>query len=78
MTTSITIRNVPDEVHDELAARAALAGRSLQEQLLADLIELAARPSAASLMARVRARKRATGTRLEAERIVTHRDEDRR
>lgn len=27
---SVTIRNVPDEARDELAARAALTGRSLQ------------------------------------------------
>jgi plasmid stability protein len=39
--TSITIRNVPDEVRDELAARARLSGRSLQEYLRSELIRLA-------------------------------------
>jgi plasmid stability protein len=39
MATSITIRNVPEEVRDELASRAALAGRSLQEHLRSELIE---------------------------------------
>ena len=75
---SITIRDVPDDVRDELASRAALAGRSLQEHLRAELIALARRPSAEALMARVRARKRATGSELSAESIVAHRDADRR
>ena len=37
--TSITIRDVPEETRDELAARAALAGRSLQEYLRLLLID---------------------------------------
>jgi antitoxin FitA len=78
MATSITIRNVPDEVRDELASRAALAGRSLQEHLRAELIALAERPSAAVLLARVVARKRAAGSRLAPEQILAHREEDRR
>ncbi|MGH3209759.1 MAG: FitA-like ribbon-helix-helix domain-containing protein, partial [Trebonia sp.] len=41
MTTSITIRDVPDETRDELAARAAATGRSLQEYLRSKLIDLA-------------------------------------
>jgi plasmid stability protein len=74
----MTIRDVPDDVRDELAARAALAGRSLQEHLRAELIELARRPSAAILMERVRARKAATASALTAEQIMKHRREDRR
>lgn len=78
MPTSITIRNVPDEVRDELASRAALGGKSLQEHLLAELVELASRPSVAALMQRVQARKQATGSRMPAEKIVGHLDKDRR
>ena len=78
MPTSITIRNVPDAVRDELASRAALAGKSLQEHLLGELTELASRPSVAVLMQRVQARKQATSSRLPAEKIVGHLDEDRR
>lgn len=78
MVTTITIRNVPEEVRDELAARAALAGKSLQEHLLSELVELARRPSVEALMARVAARKQATASRLAAERILTHLDRDRR
>ncbi len=36
MSVAITIRNVPDEVRDELAARAARAGRSLPYAAVAD------------------------------------------
>lgn len=78
MATSITIRNVPEEVRDELASRAALAGRSLQEHLRSELIELASRPSIEQLLDRVRERKASTSTRLSVEEILEHRDADRR
>lgn len=74
---SITVRDVPDDVRDELAARAARAGRSLQEHLRAELIELARKPSAADLLARARARSNVTSTRLPAARILEHRAADR-
>lgn len=77
MPTSITIRNVPDEVRDELASRAALAGRSLQEHLRTELIALARRPSVAALLEEVRARKASTGTELSAAQILAHRDDGR-
>lgn len=57
MSTSITIGEVPDEVRDELAARAAVCGRSLEDYIRDELMALAQRPSAAVWMARVRARK---------------------
>jgi antitoxin FitA len=76
--TSITIRNVPDEVRDELAARAARAGRSLQEHLRLELIELARTPSIDELLARARSRKHATDTHLPAQRILAHRDAERK
>jgi antitoxin FitA len=78
MSTSITIRDVPDETRDELAARAALTGRSLQEYLRSRLVELARQPEAEALLARIRARKSTTGSMLPPERILTHLDEDRR
>ncbi len=74
---SISIRDVPDDVRDALAARAAYAGQSLQEHLRAELIELARRPSVQQLMARVRERKVATGSSLPSEEILGHRDADR-
>ncbi|MGH4024758.1 MAG: FitA-like ribbon-helix-helix domain-containing protein [Pseudonocardiaceae bacterium] len=78
MSISITIRDVPEDVRDELAGRAARAGRSLQEHLRSELIELARRPSVEQLLDRVRERKAATSTRLSIEEIIEHRDADRR
>jgi antitoxin FitA len=78
MATAITIRDVPDETRDELAARAALSGRSLQEYVRAQLIELARRPDPEVLLARIRERKQRTGSRLAVESILGHRDADRR
>jgi hypothetical protein len=78
MTTSITIPDVPDEIRDELAARAALTGQSLQEYLRSCLVELARQPEAEALVERIRARKSATSSRLPAEQILSHLDEDRR
>ncbi|MBD3758540.1 MULTISPECIES: FitA-like ribbon-helix-helix domain-containing protein [Microbacterium] len=54
MSVAITVRNVPDDVRDELASRAARSGRSLQEYLSAELTRLARTPSAAEAVARAR------------------------
>lgn len=78
MPTSITIRNVPDDARDELAARAAATGRSLQEYLRARLIDLAGRPDAETVLLRVRERKRRTKTKLSTATILAHRDAGRR
>lgn len=75
---SITVRDVPDDTRDELAARAARSGRSLQEYLRAELIALAERPDVDTLMARARERTARTGSRLPAASILAHRDADRR
>lgn len=56
----------------------ALVGRSLQEYVRSQLIELARRPDAEALLSRVRDRKQRTGSRLSAEAIRAHRDADRR
>lgn len=74
---AITVRDVPDATRDELAARAARSGRSLQEYLRAELIELARRPDPGELLEHVRERKERTGSRLERDRILAHRDADR-
>jgi len=78
MATSITIRNVPDETRDELAARAARSGRSLQEYLRGEMIGLASRIDIDTLLARVEARKRASESTLSPEKIIEHRDAARR
>jgi len=68
MSTSITIGEMPEEVRDELAARARACGLSLEEYLRDELIALTQRPSAALWMARVRARKNALERQRSAER----------
>lgn len=78
MSRSITIRDVPDETGQELAARAAASGRSLQEYLRAHLVAWAQLPDPAVLMARARARKERTGTEIGAAAILHHREADRR
>jgi plasmid stability protein len=78
MAVAITVRDVPDEVRDELAARAARAGMSLQEYLRAMLVDTAARPPVADVIARARARIAATGSRVDAASILAARDADRR
>jgi plasmid stability protein len=75
---SITVRDVPEDTRSELASRAASTGRSLQEYLRAELIELARRPAPEVLLAQVRERKLRTGSRLARAQIVAHRDVDRR
>jgi plasmid stability protein len=78
MTTSITVRDVPDETRNELASRAARSGRSLQEYLRLQLVEFASRPEIAATLETVRERKRRTGSRLPSESILAARDSDRR
>jgi plasmid stability protein len=52
MSSMIQIRNVPDELHRELKARAALTGQTLSDYLLAELRALAVRPTMKEWLAR--------------------------
>lgn len=78
MPIQITIRDVSEKVRDELAARAALQGKSMQEYLRAELERLASRPSVDAWLEQVRKRKRASQTHVSAGRIIKERDADRR
>ncbi|MGY2078199.1 FitA-like ribbon-helix-helix domain-containing protein [Blastococcus sp. SYSU DS0828] len=78
MPVSVTIRGVPDDARDELAARAARAGQSLQEYLRAELVALARRPSPDALWDRVQHRVLTTASRLSGDAILELRDADRR
>lgn len=78
MGVAITVRDVPAAVRDEHAARAARAGKSLQEYLRGMLIDAAARPPVADVVARARARVEATGVRVDAASILAARDAERR
>ena len=78
MAVAITVRDVPDNVRDELAARAARAHQSLQEYLRSMLIDSAARPPVGDVIARARARVGVTGSTVSAASILAARDADRR
>jgi plasmid stability protein len=78
MSVAITVREVPDDVRDELAARAARANQSLQEYLRGMLIESASRPPVADVLASARARVEITGSRVDAASILAARDADRK
>jgi antitoxin FitA len=66
MTTvskTIQIRDVPDDVHAELRARAARAGQSLSDYLREGIEEIADRPAIADVLRR--ARRRTSGPSVE-------------
>jgi plasmid stability protein len=56
MTAMIQIRNVPDALHRQLKARAALAGMSLSDYLLGEIRQVAERPTLEELRARLAGR----------------------
>jgi plasmid stability protein len=78
VAVQINIRDVPERVRDELAARAALQGKSMQEFLRSELERLTARPSIEAWLQQVRKRKRATQTRVTSKQILENRNADRR
>lgn len=60
MGVQITIRNVPEEVRDELASRAALKRQSMQEFLREALERMASVPSREAVLEDIRRRKAAS------------------
>lgn len=56
MPVMIQIRNVPEELHRQLKSRAALAGKSLSDYLLAELRRAAEYPTPEELKARILSR----------------------
>ena len=53
MSRMVQIRNVPEEIHRTLKSRAARAGMSLSDFLLAELRKVAERPAPDELMQRL-------------------------
>ncbi|MEJ2131233.1 MAG: hypothetical protein P8Y95_06335 [Gammaproteobacteria bacterium] len=78
MPVQITIRGVPEEVRDELAARAALQRKSMQEFLRCELEKIASRPTLDAWLQGVRERKEAARTRVSASTILRARDAERK
>lgn len=58
MSRMVQIRNVPDDLHRRLKARAALEGMTLSDYLLAEITRVAERPAVAELRRRLAARAR--------------------
>jgi plasmid stability protein len=73
---SIQIKNVPEDVHRMLRRRAAEAGMSLQEYLLARLTEDARQPTLEEIFARIGTGER-TGGRLDPDDAVRFLRDDR-
>lgn len=67
---SMTIRNVPPEVRNELAARAARKGQSLQEYILGELTRLAEKPTMDELTDRVRERVRRSKYKIDMDWVI--------
>jgi plasmid stability protein len=57
MSKMIQLRNVPDALHRTLKARAATAGMSLSDYLLAEIREVAERPTLTELRDRLHKRE---------------------
>jgi antitoxin FitA len=58
MSKMIQIRNVPEEVHRKIKARAAEAGMTLSDYLLAEIERIAALPTRDEMLARLHGRTR--------------------
>jgi plasmid stability protein len=76
MSKMIQLRNVPDALHRSLKARAAMAGMSLSDYLLAEIKEIAERPTLGELRQRLHAHKPVT-LALDTARLVREEREAR-
>lgn len=72
MSRMVQVRNVPDALHRKLKARAADAGQTLSDYLLAELERLATRPTRDEMLAKLHSRRRVT---LKTPAAVVIRDE---
>jgi plasmid stability protein len=63
---TIQVRNVPADVHETFQRRAAAAGMSLQEYLLAELVDVGRRRSLDDVLAEVEAEISAEPARFSA------------
>jgi plasmid stability protein len=74
MGKMIQIRNVPDSLHRQLKARAAMAGMSLSDFLLNEIRQVAERPTLDDLRARLQRRSAVAPSVSPAEVIRAERD----
>jgi len=76
MAKNLQIRNVPDDVHATVRARAAAAGLSVSEYLLNQITDIAKHPTQAEVFARAARRTRQESPTMDD--ILTALDEGRR
>jgi plasmid stability protein len=74
MAKNIQIRNVPEDLHRTLKARAARMGMSLSDYLLSEVEHIAERPTVRELMERLATRDPVRVNESSAEIIRRHRD----
>ena len=74
MAKMIQIRNVPEALHRRLKSRAAVAGRSLSDYLLAEIERVASLPTREEMLERIHRRSKITLTVPAAEVIRRERD----
>jgi plasmid stability protein len=77
MCRTITIRNIPDEVADELSARARASGRSLQSFLAQLLSREASLPDTARALRQVRDEARREGAAVDNRELLSILNEER-
>lgn len=70
----LQIRNVPDDMHRTLKVRAAMAGMSLSEMVLAELRQAVEHPTRNEVLARIAAQPPATVDPTPAEAVRAERD----
>jgi plasmid stability protein len=76
MSKMVQIRNVPDPIHRQLKARAALSGLSLSDYLLAELKRSLERPTRQELLERIARLPPVRLSREPAELVREERDRD--
>ena len=76
MSKMVQLRNVPAPLHRILKARAAMEGMSLSDYLLAEIKQIAERPTLAELRERLHTRKPAS-PQLDTARLVREEREAR-
>jgi len=76
MARTIQIRNVPDDIHRTLRARAAASGLSLSDYLLRELVRVADRPPVADVLAHASSRHGGAATADIVAAVRSGRDRD--
>lgn len=74
MSRMIQLRNVPENLHRKLKARAALEGLSLSDYLIAEIRRVAERPTVGELRERLHQRKPVSPRMAPAEAVRADRD----